>query len=267
MVKTIQNGAIMNNKRYRLSELLNPTDGRSLVVDTSNGLVLGALPGLEHFSESIKPLLPLMDGIVTSPGQARNLGSRTHQEASLVVRADWTNALRGAAFVLPPENIQYLPLLSPAEALDLGANALVMHFILGYQEEIEAQCLKRVVDLALDGIKLGMPLLVDVQPIGPRVVLLNKAIELGTSYALEGGADGIVIPWPGAQSFENIQTMCSGLPVWVKPGSLEPDSAELGDALPLGAVGFWLDEGIFAVDDPPATLQALKTLVHTPVGV
>jgi DhnA family fructose-bisphosphate aldolase class Ia len=262
-----KNGAIMNNKQYRMRELLSSADGHSLVVDTSNGLVLGALPGLEHFSEAVNPLLPLLDGIVTSPGQARNLGSRTHQEASLVIRADWTNALRGDAFVLPPENIQYLPLLNPAEALDLGANALVMHFILGYQEEIEAQCLKRVVDLALDGINLGMPLLVDVQPIGPRVVLLNKAIELGTSYALEGGADGIVVPWPGAQSFESIQAMCSGLPVWVKPGSLELDSVELSEALQLGAVGFWLDEAIFTVDDPPAILQAWKALVHAPVRV
>jgi len=95
----------MDNKQYRLRELLNPADGRSLIVDTSNGLVLGALPGLEHFTETVGPLLPLLDGIVTSPGQARNLGARTRREAALLVRADWTNALRGADFVLPPENI------------------------------------------------------------------------------------------------------------------------------------------------------------------
>jgi DhnA family fructose-bisphosphate aldolase class Ia len=265
MVKPTQNGDTMNNKQYRLGEILDPASGRSLVVDTSNGLILGTLPGLEHFNEAVNPLLPLLEAIVTSPGQARNLEARTRQEASLVVRVDWTNALRQPTFVLPPENIQYLPLLNPADALDLGANALVMHFILGYQEEIEAQCLKRVVDLALDGINLGMPLLVDVQPIGQRVVLLNKAIELGTSYALEGGADGIVVPWPGAQSFESIQAMCSDLPVWVKPGNLAPDSVELSEALQLGAVGFWLDEGIFTVDNPLAILQAWKALVHAPV--
>ena len=257
----------MNNKQYRLSELLNPADGRSLVVDTSNGLVLGALPGLEQFGEVVAPLLSFLDGIVTSPGQARNLGARTRREAALLVRADWTNALRGDDFVLPPEKIEYIPLLDPVDALDLGANALVMHFILGHEEQIEAQCLQRVVNLALDGFSLGMPLIVDVQPIGPRVVLRSKAIELGVSYALEGGADGIVVPWPGAQSFAIIQAMCSGLPVWVVPEGLEPDAPELDKALELGAAGFWLDEGIFAVDDPAATLQALKALVHAPVGV
>lgn len=257
----------MNNKQYRLRELLNPVDGHSLVADTSNGLVLGTLPGLEHFSEAIHPLLPLLDGIVTSPGQARNLGARTQQEAALLVRADWSNALRGDDFVLPPENIHYIPLVDPSDALDLGANALVMHFILGHAEEIEFKCLQRVVNLALDGASLGMPLIVEVQPIGPRVVLRNKAIELGVSYALEGGADGIVIPWPGTKSFETIHAMSSGLPVWVKPGSLEADSAELADALRMGAVGFWLDERLFAAANPAAKLQVLQAMVHAPEAV
>jgi len=257
----------MNSKHYRMSELLNPADGRSLVVDTSNGVVLGVLPGLEHFEEAVRPLLPLLDGIVTSPGQARKLGSRTHREAALLIRADWTNALRGRDFVLPPETIQYIPLLDPVDALDLGADALVMHFILGHAEEIEARCMQRVVNLALEGLDLGIPLLVDVQPVGPRVVLLNKAIELGVSYALEGGADGIIVSWPGTQSFKTILAMTKDLPVWIRPGSPEADTPELAEALQLGAAGFWLDERIFAVDDPAATLQALKALVHVPVVV
>ncbi len=252
----------MNSKQYRLNELLNSSDGHSLVLDTSNGLVLGVLPGLEHFEESVRPLLPFLDGIVTSPGQARKLGTRTRQEAALLIRADWTNALRGTDFVLPPEMIQYIPLLNPADALDLGANALVMHFILGHEEEIEARCIQEVVNLALDGLKIGMPLLVDVQPVGPRIVLMKKAIELGVSYALEGGADGIIIPWPEAQSFKTIQAMCSGLPVWVRTVSLESNQPILAEALQLGAVGFWLDEGIFAVEDPSTVLLIMKHLVH-----
>jgi DhnA family fructose-bisphosphate aldolase class Ia len=257
----------MNNKLYRMSDLLNPADRHSLVVDTSKGLVLGALPGLEHFEEAVRLLLPILDGIVTSPGQARKLGSRTRQEAALLIRADWTNALRGEDFVLPPETIQYIPLLNPSDALDLGANALVMYFILGHEEEIETQCLKTMVNLALEGLNVGMPLLVDVQPIGPRVVLLNKAIELGVSYAIEGGADGIIVPWPGPQSFKTIQAMSNGLPVWVQPSSLELDNPELAEAQQLGAVGFWLDERIFAIDDPAGVLQAFRAMLHAPVVV
>ena len=59
--------------------------------------------------------------------------------------------------------------------------------------------------------------------------------------------------------------MCSGTPVWVKPGSLDADSPELVAALELGAAGFWLDDSIFALDDPAARLQAMQALVHTRV--
>ena len=58
----------MSSKQYRLQELVNPSSGLSLVVDTSNGLSLGALPGLENFEEAVSPVLPWADGIVTSPG-------------------------------------------------------------------------------------------------------------------------------------------------------------------------------------------------------
>jgi len=61
--------------------------------------------------------------------------------------------------------------------------------------------------------------------------------------------------------------MSSGLPVWVKPGSLDTDSVELADALRLGATGFWLDERLFATADPDSVLQALRTLVHVPAAV
>jgi DhnA family fructose-bisphosphate aldolase class Ia len=252
----------MNNKQYRLREILNPSNGRSMVVDTSNGLVLGALPGLDDFESAVQRVLPLVDGIVTGPGQSQRLGKRTRQEAALIVRADWTNALRGKDFVLPPEMIQYIPILDAADALELGANGLVMHFLLGHEEAIEAACLKRVVTLAMEGLKLGMPLLVDVQPIGPRVVLREKAIELGVSYAVEGGADGVIVPWPGEDSMKTILAMCIETPVWVRLAGCKPDSPELVQALELGAAGIWIDESIFTLADPAAFLTSLRSMMN-----
>ena len=252
----------MNSKSYRLREFINPADGRSLVVDASAGLSLGALPGLEQFGEAVKPLLPLVDGMVASPGQLDKLAGRSRTEATLLVRADWTNALRSPDFVLPPETIRHIQLLSPMEGLDLGASALVMYFLLGYEEQIEAGCLKNVVQLALQGGQIGLPLIIDVQPSGPRLVLRSKAIELGVSYALEGGADGVAIPWPGRASLESILKMMAGLIVWIKPTSIEGAVRELLEALDLGAAGLWLDERLFALDDPRAALMRLRTEVH-----
>lgn len=255
----------MESKSYRLGEFVVhfPSIGaRSLVVDASAGLMLGALPGLENFAEAIAPILRLADGVVLSPGQARKLARRTKAEATLLVRADWTNALRGDDFVLPPETIKYLTLIDPSDALDLGASALVTYFLLGFEEQVDADCLKTTVQLALQGSQAGIPLIVDVQPKGPRIVLPNKAIELGASYAIEGGADGVVVPWPGKDSLSTIIKMAADLPVWIKPGSLEGASKELEGALSLGATGCWLDERLFRLADPASTVVSLRNVLY-----
>lgn len=252
----------MDSKIYRLREFIHPVDGRSLIVDYSAGLSLGTLPGLENYIDAIRPILSLTDGIVASLGQARRLTSRRRDEAALLVRADWTNALRSEDFVLPPETISHIQLLNPADALDLGASALVMHFLLGYEETIEAGCLRMTVQLSLQGAQTGLPLIVDVQPRGPRVMLPNKAIELGTSYALEGGADGVVVPWPGNASMELIMRMAAETPVWIKPSAFDSVDLELNEAFALGAIGLWLDERLFAYPDISSQLASLSQRVH-----
>jgi DhnA family fructose-bisphosphate aldolase class Ia len=252
----------MNSKQYRMNEFISAANGRSLIIDTSCGLTLGVQAGLENLAAAVTPLLSLCDGIVASPGQVRAVPRRGQQDAALLARADWTNALRGKTHTLPPTSIQYIPLLQPAAGLELGVNGLVVHFLLGHDEQIEAACLKNCVQLALQGTAVGMPLIVDVQPIGPRVVLRSKAIELGVSYALESGANGIAIPWPGVESFTTIMTMARDTAVWVKPESFNLDDPALADALELGAVGFWLDERVFLETEPAAIVAALAGLIH-----
>lgn len=252
----------MDSKAYRLKEFLDPEDGLSLILDTSAGLSLGPIPGLDDFQTAADSMLGLVEGLVTSPGQARKLMDRRRDQAALLVRIDWTNALRGEDFTIPPETVQHLQLLQPGDALDLGASAMVGYFLLGYPEEIEAQCLRFSVQGALEGARVGMPLLVDVRPEGPRVVLRQKAIELGVSYALESGADGVVIPWPGESSMETIQQMAAGAPLWIKPSSLAHAPEEWAAGRPLGAIGLWIDAGSLGELPGPAELEVLAGTVH-----
>jgi DhnA family fructose-bisphosphate aldolase class Ia len=248
----------MNGLDYRLKEFL-PTSGKSaLLVDTSAGLSLGALPGLEDFEKALRPILPMVEGVVCSPGQLRRLKNRTRRDAALLVRMDWTNTLRGEEFPLPPEKASYLTLLNASDALELGATGMVLSFLLGYEEAVEAACLKAAVQLALAGKNLGLPLLVEVCPNGPRVLLPGKAVELGASYALESGADVIVIPHPGADSLKTIAAMLS-VPWLLKPTSAASSEAEWEAALGLGAAGLWLDHTWLA---PAMPLAEFADRVH-----
>ena len=255
----------MDGKLYRLREFIRAEDGHSLIVDTSGGLSLGALPGLEDFGAAARSVSNIVDGLVCSPGQLRRIPDRTRGEASLLVRADWTNTLRGSDFVLPPANVQRLSLLTAQDALDLGATAMVSSFLLGYEEEIEAACLQNTVQWAMDGNALGLPLIVEVCASGPRVSIRDKAIELGASYALEGGADAIAVPYPGRKSLESIAAFVS-VPWFLKPSPIENATAELEEAIALGSAGLWLDHGVFALSNPSAVLQEFVSRLHQAVA-
>jgi len=257
----------MKGLDYRLEEFL-PAAGKSVVlVDTSAGLSLGVLPGLEDFEKTVRPILPMVEGVVCSPGQLRRLENRTRRDAALLVRMDWTNMLRGGQFPLPPEKGTYLTLLEAGDALELGATGMVLSFLLGYEEAVEAACLKAAVQLALAGKDLGLPLLVEVCPGGPRVSLPGKAVELGASYALESGADVVVIPQPGPDSLKTIASMLS-VPWLLKPSSVESAETEWQAALGQGAAGLWLDHTWLAPGRPLAELtdRVHKTSDQKPDG-
>jgi len=244
---------------------VRPEDGHSLIVDASGGLVLGALPGLEDFAAAARPVLPVVDGLVCSPGQLRRIANRTRGEASLLVRMDWTNTLRKDDFVLPLTRTYRLALLTAQDAAELGATAMVCSFLLGYEEEIEAASLKTTVQWAMDGNAVGLPLIVEVRADGPRVAIRDKAIELGVSYALEGGADVIVVPYPGRKSLETIAAFVS-VPWLVKPSHADAERAalELAEAINLGGAGLWLDHGVFALPNPVGALREFADRIHAP---
>ncbi|TRZ49967.1 hypothetical protein D4S03_07500 [bacterium] len=253
----------MNNLDYRLKEFLPDAGRHALLLDASAGLSLGALPGLEDFSTDLRPILPHLDGLVCSPGHLRRLGNSTRADAALLVRVDWTNTLRGLAFSLPPETATRVSILDADDALELGASGMVLSFLLGYEEVTEAACVKAAVQLALAGKDLGLPLLVEVCPSGPRVMLPGKAVELGASYALESGADVIIVPYPGPDSLKTIAAMLS-VPWLLKPTSAGSSAVEWDAALELGAVGLWLDHTWLGSAMP---LVELAELVHkTPEG-
>ena len=251
----------MNGIVFRMNEFIDKSDQRSLMIDTSAGMALGALPGLEDYSQAVSPLLALADGVVCSPGQMRRLTGATRQDAGLLMRMDWSNTIRSADFVLPPEHAWHFPIFSAQDALDFGATGMVLSFLLGYEEEIEAACLKATVTIGLAGKDLGLPLVVEIQASGPRVSLPGKAVELGASYALEGGADVIVIPYPGPASLKTIGEMVS-VPWLVKPVGLEHASDQMAEALQLGAAGVWLDQAVFAQPDPAAVVTRLGDQLH-----
>jgi DhnA family fructose-bisphosphate aldolase class Ia len=120
--------------------------------------------------------------------------------------------------------------------------------------------------MAMEGKAQGMPLVVEVRADGPRVSLPGKAVELGASYALEGGADVVVVPYPGLKSLETVAAFVS-VPWLIKPSGSDRAAAELAEALPLGCAGLWIDHTIFAAPEPGKALASLGAMLHQPVAI
>ena len=230
----------MNGLDYRLREFLPALERRAVLLDASAGLSLGVVPGLEDWGQAVRPALAWLDGLICSPGQLRRLTNCGRADAALLVRMDWTNTLRGEGFPLAPETATHLAILTTSDALELGATAMVSSLLLGYDETLEAGCVKAMVQLAMAGRDLGLPLIVDVCPSGPRVALPDKAVELGASLALESGADVIGVPYAGSASLKTIAAMLS-VPWLLKPTTPVAAAREWEEALGLGAAGLWLD--------------------------
>ena len=124
--------------------------------------------------------------------------------------------------------------------------AMVGTFLLGYEEEIEASCMRSIVEWAITGKANWHASDCRGKDDRPAHLFTWKAIELGASFALEGGADVIIVPYPGSRSLETIAAFVS-VPWLLKPTGLDTSTAELEEALGLGATGLFLDHRVFGI--------------------
>lgn len=246
------------NLEHRLHSFYRTGERPCLLADASAGVALGPLPGLENFPHAAQRVLPLLDGLVCSPGQVNRLNPLPRQDGGLLVRMDWSNTLRGPDFILAPHSPRQVGLGTAEDALAIGADGMVSTLLLGYEAELEAASVRATVQLAMEGRRLGLPLVAEVRADGPRVALPGKAVELGASYALEGGAEMIVVPFPGEDSLKTLGEFVS-VPWLVKPSSLERMADEWALALRYGAAGGWLDSALFAQPDPGEWIALART--------
>ena len=172
----------------------------SLWIDTTVASSTGAPAGLEDIKAALGRVRG-SDAVVLNPGQAQRFAGHFGgpRRPGLLIRVDWTNVFRGKDHPTPCNEPVYCPIALPDDALILGASAAVATLLLGLDETFEANNVRHVGRLARQASKQNTPIVIDVRPLGPRTSSENlpDTILLGTSMALELGADILVIPYPG----------------------------------------------------------------------
>lgn len=251
-------------KTIRISDFVCAADGRALVVDTTLPSSVGATAGLEDVAEALRGVIDSADGVIVTPGQAEHhadlLGGR--RRASPLVRVDWSNAQRGPDFCLPASQFKHLFISGAEDALALGASAAVASLFLGFDDEAEAKNIEALSRLARECYRLGLPLVVDVRPVGHKVGPGNfaESVKLGVSFMQELGADVLIIPTCDLATCATIGGWIA-VPVLVRLAEI-PDAAQAEEFLKTGLRGFVLDEGIFAHPGCRGRLAELGDHLH-----
>jgi len=259
-------------KEIRLSRIIDPEDGKAVVVAADHGFMLGPIKGVVNLEETlIKVVEGKPDAVLLSPGQARRLNHlfRGKKAPALLVRADWTNAFRDKTYTLPARSIKRVAVANAKGALSLGASGIVTYYFIGHSEdETEAYNFQLTSIFSRECEKLGLPFIVEALPFGERVTGANYAqlISVAMRIAVEAGADAIKTAYTGDVDSFRRAVRSAGVPVLVLGGAkartLRDALEVVEEALTAGGSGVVFGRQVVQADDPKTFVSSVRMVVH-----
>ncbi len=263
---------ISPGKELRLSKILNPDDGRGVIVAADHGFMLGSIKGAYNLEETLKKVINgKPDAVLLSPGQASRLSHLFlgKDAPAILIRADWTNAFRTKKYALPSRKIVRALAASAREALALGASGIVVYFFIGCSDKSEASNFELIASYAQECNRLGLPLIIEPIPLGERVTGANYAdlVKVSVRMAVEVGADAIKAPYTGdVESFRKVVDAAGGVPILIlggaKAGTVRDALEVVAEALEAGAKGVVYGRQVIQAEDPSAFVRSVRAIVH-----
>jgi DhnA family fructose-bisphosphate aldolase class Ia len=251
-------------KNIRMSDFIDSKDNRCLMLDLTVSSSVGAQPGTEDISETLRQCNSTFDGIILNPGQLEHhatlIGGK--MRAAPLVRIDWTNAYRDKDSFLPASAVTRVTISDGEDALRLGASAVVATFLLGFGENLESESIQSISLLARECYRLSLPLVVDIRPIGDKVTDDNYmgSIKLGTSFMMEAGADALILPDCDAETCSLIGKWAT-IPVLLRLDEI-PTTERMDELFTKGLMGVVLTDKFLHTSPDGEKLLRLKDLIH-----
>lgn len=257
----------MNGIALRVSQLLNPATGRSVIVAFDHG---GS--GVPKGGADLASILESVagsgaEGLLVGPGVARLAASRLARPGAprLIVSLD-----APIFSPLPGEHGKlkdHVRVATPEYALHLGATAAKVLLPVGFAS---AEQLGRSVELlrtiAMDCHRIGLPLMVEPALWGEGASESDSAlIAHACRMGVEIGADILKIPPPSEPAVLSAIVRNSPVPVMLLGGAPRDAAgfvAEVGGWMTSGAVGVVVGRNVWGRPDPKAAVAALAATVH-----
>lgn len=235
----------------RLSRVIKPDTGRTVMLAVDHGYFLGPTTGLEEPARIIKPLLPYADTLMPTRGVLRACVD-PDTDIPVVLRVSGGTSILGN---LADEATT----VSMRDALRLNVAGVALSIFVG--SELEKQTLKALADLVDEGTDYGVPVLA-VTAVGKDMARDARYLGLASRIAAELGAHFVKTYY--CEDFEKVVRSCP-VPIVIAGGKKIPerDALELAyNAVRSGAVGVDMGRNIFQSDNPVPMIRAVREVVH-----
>ncbi len=242
--------------KNRFARIVQPEDGRAVMLAVDHGYFLGPTSGLEEPRKTIEPLLPYADSIMLTRGVLRtsvNPGSNT----PVVLRVS------GGTSILKELSHEDIT-VSIEDAIRLNVSAMALSIFVG--SEFEKETLVSLAKLVDEGERYGIPVLA-VTAVGKDMARDARYLGLSCRIAAELGAHLVKSYY--CEEFDSVVQSCP-VPIIVAGGKKTPEIEALQlafNSVQGGAVGVDMGRNIFQSDSPVGMIMAVRAIVHEKASV
>lgn len=238
--------------KNRLSRIIKPKDGRTVMLAVDHGYFMGPTSGLEKLDTMINPLLPYTDTLMLTRGALRQYVDPTH-DVPLVLRVS------GGTSIIGPRLLQEGTVLSIEDAIRLNASGVAYSILVG--AEFERDTILGMTQYIDEAERYGIPLLA-VTAVGKEMKRDARYMSLASRIAAELGAR--IVKTYYVNEFEKVIDSCP-VPVVIAGGKKQPEEEALQmayDAISAGAIGVDMGRNIFQSSHPVNMIKAVNAIVH-----
>jgi len=237
--------------KNRLSRILNPQTGRTVMLAIDHGYFLGPTSGLEKPGETVEPLLPYADSLMLTRGTLRQCIPPT-SNAPIVLRVS------GGTSILRELSDEGLT-VAIEDAIRLNAAAITLSVFVG--AEGERTTLLNLAKLIDYGHQYGIPVLA-VTAVGKEMTRDSRYLGLACRICAEIGAH--VVKTYFCEGFEEV-VRTTPVPIVIAGGKKIPETEAIEmayNAVSAGASGVDMGRNIFQSDCPVGMIRAVRAVVQ-----
>jgi len=239
--------------KNRISKIINPKDGHTVMLAVDHGYFMGPTTGLENIKTMTEPLIKYADTLMLTRGALRNYID-PETKIPIVLRVS------GGTSILNENNLLHEGIIVDIEdAIRLNVSGVAFSILVG--QSFERDTILGMTKYIDECERYGIPVLA-VTAVGKGLGKDAKYLSLASRMAAELGAH--IVKTYYCKDFEKVIETCP-VPIVIAGGKKIPEQEALQmayDALQAGAIGVDMGRNVFQSSDPVSMIKAVNTIVH-----